>query len=64
ILSKIALIVFVISFVILGYLGMEAPSPNKTLVAQICSTIYFLFFILMPFYSKIEKNKEAPKRIK
>ncbi len=63
-LSKIALTLFIISFFILGYLGMEAPSSGKTLLAQICSFIYFSFFILMPFYSSIEKCKEVPKRIK
>jgi ubiquinol-cytochrome c reductase cytochrome b subunit len=41
---KIFLTLFVISFVILGYLGMETPSPEKTLLAQICSFIYFSFF--------------------
>ncbi len=63
IISKIALILFIISFIILGYLGMEAPSPNKTLMAQICSFIYFSFFLLMPIYSSIEKCKNQPKRV-
>ena len=61
---KFALFMFVISFIILGYLGMEAPSVNKTLLAQIFSFVYFSFFLLMPFYSKIDKCKEEPKRIK
>lgn len=63
-LSKIALLLFIISFFILGYLGMEPPSAEKTLLAQVCSFIYFSFFVLMPIYSSIEKCKEVPKRVK
>lgn len=64
ILSKIALTIFVISFFILGYLGMEPPSTNKTLLAQICSFIYFSFFLLMPIYSSKETCKTVPNRVK
>ncbi|MCB1712146.1 MAG: cytochrome b, partial [Candidatus Riesia sp.] len=63
-LSKIALFIFVVSFFILGYLGMEPPSAGKTLLAQICSFIYFAFFLLMPIYSSLEKTKQAPERVK
>ncbi len=62
--SKIALFLFIISFFILGYLGMEPPSEARTLLAQICSFIYFAFFLLMPVYSSLEKNKQAPERVK
>lgn len=60
---KIALTLFVISFVILGWLGMEVPSPAKTLLAQVCSFIYFSFFFLMPIYTTLDKNKTVPKRL-
>jgi ubiquinol-cytochrome c reductase cytochrome b subunit len=60
---KIALTLFVISFVILGWLGMEVPTPEKTLLAQICSFIYFSFFFLMPVYTTLDKNKTEPKRL-
>jgi ubiquinol-cytochrome c reductase cytochrome b subunit len=60
---KIALIVFVICFFILGYLGVLAPTPGRTLVAQICSVLYFAFFLLMPWYSKIDKCKPEPERV-
>jgi len=63
-MSKLALLIFIISFFILGYLGMEPPSEAKTLLAQICSFIYFAFFIFMPFYSSKDKCKEVPKRVK
>ena len=63
-LSKIALMIFTISFFILGYLGMEPPSEIKTLLAQICSFIYFAFFLLMPIYTSLEKTKKVPDRVK
>lgn len=64
IFSKIALSIFIVSFFILGYLGMEPPSAGKTLLAQICSFIYFAFFLLMPIYSSLEKTKQVPERVK
>jgi len=62
--SKIALFLFVISFFTLGYLGMQPPSEGKTLLAQICSLIYFIFFLSMPILSSIEKCKNPPERVK
>jgi ubiquinol-cytochrome c reductase cytochrome b subunit len=62
--SKIALVLFVISFFTLGYLGMEPPSAIRTLLAQICSFIYFSFFLLMPLYSSLEQTKQLPERVK
>ena len=63
VLSKIALTVFVISFVILGYLGIVPSSPGRTLLAQVLTTLYFLYFILMPFYTRMEKTKPVPERV-
>lgn len=64
ILSKVALFLFVISFFTLGYLGMQPPSEGKTLLAQICSLIYFIFFLSMPILSSVEKCKNPPERVK
>lgn len=63
ILSKIALVIFVISFIILGYLGGTAASPTATIVGRICTVLYFLYFLLMPFYTSIEKCKQPPERV-
>ncbi|MGV6826513.1 MAG: cytochrome b [bacterium] len=60
---KFALVVFVICFVVLGYLGMKSATPERTLVAQICTVLYFAFFLLMPWYSKIDKTKPVPERV-
>ncbi|HRQ57299.1 MAG TPA: cytochrome bc complex cytochrome b subunit [Azoarcus taiwanensis] len=60
---KIALAIFVVSFFILGYLGILPPTPGRTLLAQICSVLYFAFFLLMPWYSKLDKCKPEPERV-
>ncbi|WP_201536766.1 cytochrome b [Psychrobacter ciconiae] len=62
-LSKIALTVFAISFVILGYLGATPATPTATIMARICTILYFLFFLLMPFYTAIETCKQPPERV-
>ncbi|HAB92586.1 cytochrome b [Denitrificimonas caeni] len=62
-MSKIWLLVFCICFVILGVLGVLAPTPERTLVARICTILYFAYFILMPFYTRMEKTKPVPERV-
>lgn len=63
ILSKIALAIFVVSFVTLGYLGGTASTPTATIIGRICTILYFLYFLLMPFYTSIEKCKQPPERV-
>ncbi|SOD41176.1 cytochrome b [Nitrosovibrio sp. Nv4] len=60
---KFALTLFVISVFVLGYLGTKSPTPLYTLLAQIFTVVYFAFFILMPWYSKIDKTKPEPTRV-
>ncbi len=60
---RAALSIFVISFVWLGYLGLMPPSPTRMLAAQVCSVLYFAFFLLMPIYSKLDKTKPVPERL-
>lgn len=62
-ISKIALIIFAINFVILAWLGLEAPSDGKTMAARVGTVIYFLFFLLMPIYTKMEGTKPEPSRV-
>lgn len=62
-MSKIWLLVFCICFVVLGVLGVLAPTPERTLVARICTILYFAYFILMPFYTRMEKTKPVPERV-
>lgn len=62
-MSKIWLVIFCVSFVILGVLGVLAPTPGRTLLSQICTALYFAYFILMPFYTRMEKTKPVPERV-
>jgi ubiquinol-cytochrome c reductase cytochrome b subunit len=66
---------FVVSFFVLGYLGTVpadvwgqfgtwlGKADIATVIARIFSVIYFLFFILMPWYSKKDKTKPVPTRV-
>ena len=62
-LFKVAIAIFVVSFVVLAYLGMQSSTPTKTLLAQIFTALYFAFFLLMPVYSKMDKTKPVPERV-
>ena len=61
--SKIMLGLFVISFFILGYLGTVHPTPGRTVMAQVCTGIYFAYFLQMPWYTAVEKTKSVPERV-
>jgi len=54
---------FVICFVILGYLGIQPPSPIAEKVAQLCTILYFGFFLAMPYWSKLGEFKQVPDRV-
>ncbi len=60
---KVLVGLFVVTFIILGILGTLSVSDGRTLLAQICTVYYFAFFLLMPFYTKLEKNKPVPERV-
>ena len=55
--------VFVVAFIILGYLGIQPPSPVGEKVSQICTIIYFGFFLAMPWWSRMGKFKQVPSRV-
>ena len=55
--------VFVVSFVVLGWLGMEPVTPLNVFLARFFTVLYFAFFILMPWYTSIGKTKEVPNRL-
>ena len=55
--------IFVVSFVILGYLGIQAPTPLYEKMSQVCTIYYLAFFFLMPYWSKLGEFKEVPSRV-
>jgi ubiquinol-cytochrome c reductase cytochrome b subunit len=60
---KAFLAAFVVTFIGLGYLGLMPATPTYTLISRILSVVYFAFFILMPWYTKIDKCKPEPDRV-
>ena len=55
--------VFVVTFVVLGYLGIQPPSPIGEKVSQLGTLIYFGFFLAMPWWSKMGQFKPVPSRV-
>jgi ubiquinol-cytochrome c reductase cytochrome b subunit len=62
-LFKTILAVFVISFIILGYLGIQPPSPVFNVMSQVCSILYLSFFAFMPWYTRLDKTQPVPERV-
>ncbi|MEX6664596.1 cytochrome bc complex cytochrome b subunit [Pseudomonas sp. W2-17] len=62
-LSRAGLTVFCVCFVTLGVLGVLPPSPGRALLSQVCTFLYFANFILMPFYTRLERTKPVPDRV-
>jgi ubiquinol-cytochrome c reductase cytochrome b subunit len=60
---KIALAIFVVSFVALGYLGLKPAEGSYVLLARIFTGLYFAFFVLMPFYTRGESTSRVPARV-
>ena len=60
---RTALTVFVISFLSLGWLGLQIATPTYTWLARFFAILYFLFFFLMPFYTSTDKDKPVPERL-
>ncbi|MCQ9618114.1 cytochrome bc complex cytochrome b subunit [Paenalcaligenes niemegkensis] len=55
--------IFLINFVILGYLGTKAPTDLFNLLSQIGTVIYLAFFFLMPVWSRLGTFKPVPDRV-
>ena len=63
IISKTSIVVFAFVFILLTWLGTQPATETYTLIAQICTLLYFAFFLLMPFYTRWEKTKPIPERV-
>jgi len=62
-ISKIALGIFVITFVMLGFLGLQPATGIYPLLARVFTVIYFAYFLLMPWWSHIDSTKPVPERV-
>ncbi|CBL44238.1 ubiquinol-cytochrome c reductase, cytochrome b [gamma proteobacterium HdN1] len=71
-MSKVALALFVVSFILLGICGVKSPDLHVEFLpflqyrdlGQICTVIYFGYFFLMPVFTSIEKTKPEPERVR
>ena len=62
-LSKIAMVLFVMSVVLLAWLGTVPVTELRKTLSVIGTIVYFAFFLLMPIYTSIEKSKPVPDRL-
>jgi len=62
-MSRTALAVFTVSFIALGYLGLQPAEGLYVVLARIFTVFYFLFFLLMPFYTRLDPVKPVPERV-
>jgi ubiquinol-cytochrome c reductase cytochrome b subunit len=60
---KLALAVFAISFIALGYLGTQPATPVLTNFARVFSILYFGFFLSLLIIPRFEKTKPVPDRV-
>ena len=60
---KLALAIFAVSFVALGYLGLKPAEGTYVALARIFTALYFAFFALMPFYTRGESTSRVPDRV-
>ena len=61
---KTALSIFVVTFLALLWLGLQPAEGLYVILARIFSALYFGFFLLMPYYTSIDKTKPVPDRVR
>ncbi len=64
-ISRTMLALFAVSFIALGYLGLQPAEGTYVILARIFAVIYFAYFWLMPFYSRpsVDPVKAVPERV-
>ncbi len=63
-MSKVALAVLAIAFVWLGKIGAgPGTDPVETIIGRVLTVLYFLFFLTMPIWTKLDKTKPVPERV-
>ena len=60
---KFMLTVFVLSFIALGVCGLKPPAGIYPSLAKVCTVLYFAFFLLMPWYTRLDRVKPVPERV-
>jgi ubiquinol-cytochrome c reductase cytochrome b subunit len=62
-ITKVMLGLFVVDFIMLGFLGTQPTTDLYKFLAQVGTVFYFAFFLLMPIYSKLDKTQPVPERV-
>jgi len=55
--------IFMVNFLVLGYIGTQPPSPPLNITSQIGTLLYLAFFFLMPVWSRLGTFKQVPERV-
>ncbi|NLG59840.1 MAG: cytochrome b, partial [Gammaproteobacteria bacterium] len=64
VLSKVLLGLFALSFVWLGKIGAgPGTDPTETIIGRFLTLYYFLFFITMPLWTRLDSTKPVPERV-
>ncbi|MCY3730653.1 MAG: cytochrome bc complex cytochrome b subunit [Rhodospirillaceae bacterium] len=61
---RVALALFAVSFLVLGYLGLQPVTDTYTVLSRIFTLAYFAFFLLMPLYTRRERTRPVPQRVR
>jgi ubiquinol-cytochrome c reductase cytochrome b subunit len=62
-LSRAFFALFIVSFLGLMYVGLHPVQPAYVLMGRICTVLYFAYFVLMPWYTRIESVRPVPERV-
>ncbi len=60
---KLLYVIFMIDFVVLGYIGTQPPTPVLNIISQVGTLIYLAFFFFMPIWSRLGTFKQVPDRV-
>ncbi|WKU19400.1 cytochrome b [Advenella alkanexedens] len=60
---KLMYVIFMIDFVVLGYIGTQPPTPVLNIISQVGTLIYLAFFLFMPIWSRLGTFKQVPDRV-
>ena len=62
-LTKIALATFAVTMIVLGVCGLKPAVGIYPTLARVFTVVYFAFFLLMPWYSRLDPVKPVPRRV-
>ncbi len=60
---KVALMLFAATFIMLGYCGMMPAEQPYTAMSVFGTLYYFAFFLLLPWYSRLDSHTQEPSRL-